>query len=39
MFGKHSIKEIAKIFHVSYTTISDIKNKRTWAHIKDEDIV
>ncbi|HUS51579.1 MAG TPA: NUMOD3 domain-containing DNA-binding protein [Candidatus Paceibacterota bacterium] len=29
-------REIAKIYNVSYSTISAIKNKRIWIHIKED---
>ena len=33
-FTKLTQKEISKMFRVSYSTILDIKNSRTWKHLQ-----
>ena len=32
--GKMRVKDIADLFNVKYTTISDIKNNRTWKRVQ-----
>ena len=35
--GSWSLSEIGEIFGVSKATVSDIKHRRTWSHLTDDD--
>jgi transposase len=34
--GVLSLRQIGKIFGVHYTTVADIKMRRTWSHVGDD---
>jgi transposase len=35
--GSHSLREIGEIFGVSKATVFDLKTKRTWKHVWEND--